>query len=73
MRHMPRPKKTVEPEIVVMPEVEPELVPYYHGMVASIVAVHPDGHIDLTVSYDGRTQVPKGRVSPESIEYKKAS
>lgn len=56
-----------------MPEVEAELVPYYHGMVASIVAVHPDGHIDLTVSYDGRTQVPKGRVSPESIEYKKAS
>lgn len=72
---MPRPKKQVpaEPEIVVMPEVEADLLPFYRDMPATIVRTHEDGHIDLTVSYDGSTQVPKNRVSPESIEYKKAS
>jgi len=70
---MPRPKKIVEPEIVVMPEAEADLLPFYRDMPATIVRTHEDGHVDLTVSYDGKTQVPKNRVSPQSIEYKKAS
>lgn len=48
------------------------MVPFYAGMVAVITGTHGDGRVDLTVSYDGKTQVPKLRVSPEAIEYKDA-
>ena len=75
---MPRPKKQpveaiVEPAIVEPVQEEQAQTPFYSGMPAVIVHTHEDGYLDLTVSYDGKTQVVKGRVSPQSIEYKKAS
>lgn len=73
---MPRPKKPVleaiEPATPVEQAPEPAVLktPYYRDMVATIVRTHADGHVDLTVSYDGKTQVPKNRVAPEGVEYR---
>lgn len=70
---MPRPKKQplieVQDEaIVVMPQ--PTKIPFYNGMPATVVHTHDDGHLDITVSYDGKNAVAKGRVSPDAIEYR---
>lgn len=69
---MPRPKKQIAEEIVEPVIRETPVAAFYMGMQATILKTHEDGHIDLTVSYDGVNQVPKLRVSPESVEYKNA-
>ena len=70
LAYMPRPKKQAS-ELPVAQEKQAG-TPFYAGMSATIIRTHEGGYIDLTVSYNGETQVQKNRVSPESIEYKNA-
>ena len=64
--YMPRPKKQA-----TAPEQAAQAL-YYMGLPAIITHTHEDGHLDIVVDYSGKI-VPKLRVSPESVESKKAS
>jgi hypothetical protein len=63
---MPRPKKQA-----AAPAQTAQAL-HYMGLPAIIMHTHEDGHLDIAVDYSGKI-VQKLRVSPEAVEYKKAS